>query len=180
MKTLIILAHPNIEQSIANKTIITNIKEKRKDVEVRNIYELYPDFNINKKAEQKELLKYDTIVFQYPFFWYNMPAILKHWFDVVFKYQFAYGSEGDKLKGKSFQISFTIGGPIESYKSTGYNTFEISEFLKNLEQTANLAQMKYLAPIYTHSMVYIEGVYNVKEEVIDRANKHSEKLLNVI
>lgn len=109
-----------------------------------------------------------------------MPAILKHWFDVVFEYQFAYGSEGDKLKGKSFQISFTIGGPVESYKSTGYNTFEISEFLKNLEQTANLAQMKYLAPIYTHSMVYIEGVYNVKEEVIDRANKHSEKLLNVI
>lgn len=30
MKTLIILAHPNIEQSIANKTIITNIKEKEK------------------------------------------------------------------------------------------------------------------------------------------------------
>lgn len=180
MKTLIILAHPNIEQSLANKTIINTIKKNRDNVMVRNIYKLYPDFKIDSKVEQEELLKYDTIVFQYPFYWYNMPAILKHWFDIVFEYQFAYESEGDKLKGKKFQVSFTVGGPEESYKSTGYNTFEISEFLKNLEQTANLAQMEYLPPIYTYSMVYIEGVYNTSESVTERALEQSKQLLNII
>ena len=180
MKTLIILAHPNIETSLANKTIITKIRAERKDVVIRNIMKLYPNFKIDAKAEQAVLLKYDNIVFQFPFFWYNTPAILKHWFDIVFEYQFAYGSEGDKLKGKNFQLSFTVGGPEESYKSTGYNTFEISELIKNLEQTAYLAQMHYLPPIYTHSMVYIEGVYNVKEEVIERTNTHAERLLKVI
>jgi putative NADPH-quinone reductase len=180
MKTLIILAHPNFENSLANKTILTKVKEQQKNVTIRNIAELYPNYKIDAKKEQEELLKYDTIVFQYPFFWYNMPAILKHWFDVVFEYQFAYGSEGDKLKGKSFIASFTIGGPKESYKNDGYNTFAIEEFTKNIEQTANLAQMKYIKPIYSHSMIFIEGVYNKKEEVIDRANKHAERLINQI
>ena len=180
MKTLIILAHPNIEQSLANKTIISNIKKEKNDVTIRDINKLYPNFKIDAKKEQEELLKYDTIVFQYPFFWYNMPAILKHWFDVVFEYQFAYGSEGDKLKNKKFQASFTIGGPKDSYSATGYNTFEISNFTKNLEQTANLAQMQFLEPIYTHSMIYIEGVYNVKEEVVKRAVEHSKRLLEVL
>lgn len=51
-------------------------------------------------AEQEALLRHDTIILQYPMFWFNMPAILKLWFDEVFTYQFAYGSQGDKLKDK--------------------------------------------------------------------------------
>lgn len=180
MKTLIILAHPNFANSLANKTIINEVKKSDSDVTIRNIFELYPDYKIDAKAEQKELLKYDTIVFQYPFYWYNIPAILKQWFDAVFEYQFAYGSEGDKLKGKNFLISFTIGGPQESYSSEGYNTFEIPQFLYNLEQTANLAQMNYLPPIYSHGMIFIEGVYNTAEAVTERALEHSKRLLKAI
>ena len=181
MKTLILLAHPNIEQSLANKTIIDHItSSSTESVTIRNISKLYPNYKIDAKAEQEVLLQYDTIVFQYPFYWYSMPAILKHWFDIVLEYQFAYGSEGDKLKGKNFQLSITGGGPQDSYYALGYNHFRIPEFLKGLEQTAYLAQMNYLEPIYTHSMVYIEGVYNVKEEVVARAVQHAERLLEVI
>lgn len=180
MKTLIIVGHPNMDKSLANKTIIDEITKAKPEIVVRNIAKLYPDYNIDAKAEQEELLKYDTIVFQYPFYWYNMPAILKHWFDVVFEYQFAYGSEGDKLKGKNFLASFTVGGPQESYTAEGYNTFEIPEFLKSMEQTANLAQMNYLSPIYSHGMVFIEGVYNTPESVTANAQAHSKRLLEIL
>ena len=83
--------------------------------------------------------------------------------DDVFHYGFAYGSEGDKLKGKKLIASFTIGGPAQSYDPLGYNHFPIAELLKPLQQTAYLTGMDLQAPVYSHGMVYIEGVYNTRE-----------------
>lgn len=177
MKTLMIVAHPDLNSGIANKTIIEQVKSASENLEVRDLTALYPDFNIDAAAEQAALLEADSVVFQYPFYWYNMPAILKQWFDVVFSYGFAYGSSGDKLQGKHFILSFTIGGPQESYNALGYNHFCIPEFLKHLEQTAYLSQMNYLEPIYSHGMVYIEGVYNTPETVVANAKQHAERLI---
>lgn len=180
MKTIVILAHPGFENSIANKRIIENLQANVSNVEIRNIIELYPDFKIDIEAEQKALLEADTVIFQYPFYWYNMPAILKQWFDVVFNYNFAYGSEGDKLKGKNFLLSFTIGGSKDEYTPLGYNHFRIEEFVKPLEQTAYLAQMKYLNPIYEYGMTYIPNVYSTKETVVKNADKQALKLVEMI
>lgn len=99
---LLILGHPNIAESVANRAIVAEIQRLNPKIEIRNLTELYPDFKIDVEKEQQALLKHDLIVFQYPLYWYNMPAILKQWFDVVFTYQFAYGSKGDKLKDKNF------------------------------------------------------------------------------
>src|SRR3954464_14723420 len=40
-------------------------------------------------AEQEKLLWADTIVLQFPLWWYAMPAILKGWVDRGFTYHFA-------------------------------------------------------------------------------------------
>lgn len=180
MKTLMILAHPEIEKSIANKRISESLKDKVENFEVRDIFSLYPDYKIDINAEQKALLNADTIIFQYPFFWFNMPAILKVWFDEVFNFNFAYGPEGNKLKGKYFLLSFTIGGPADAYTPLGYNHFRVPEFLKPMEQTAYLAQMNYLEPIYEHGMVYIPNVYNTKEAVEKKSDNQIKRLLEVI
>lgn len=180
MKTLVILAHPELEKSIANKRIAEGLKSKNCNVEVRDIFSLYPEYKIDIEAEQNALLEADTIIFQYPFWWYNMPAILKHWFDMVFNFNFAYGPEGDKLKSKNFQLSFTIGGPADSYSPLGYNHFRIEELTKPMEQTAYLAQMNFLPPVYEYGMVYIPGVYNTQEAVEERADNQVQRLLNVI
>ena len=45
------------------------------------------------RAEQEKLLWADTIVFQFPLWWYGMPAILKGWFDRVFVSGFAFGKD---------------------------------------------------------------------------------------
>lgn len=180
MKTLVILAHPELENSIANKRIAQELKNKREDIEIRDIMALYPDYKIDIEAEQKALLTADTIIFQYPFWWYNMPAILKQWFDYVFNFNFAFGPEGDKLKGKNFLLSFTVGGPNDSYSPLGYNHFRISDFVKPMEQTAYLAQMNYLEPIYEHGMVFIPGVYNTKEAVEEKADDLVNRLLTAI
>ncbi|TKT87672.1 NAD(P)H-dependent oxidoreductase [Dyadobacter frigoris] len=172
---IIILAHPNFEKSVANKSIIENVRKCNPDIEIRNIFSLYPDYKIDVQAEQQILLKHNTIVFQYPFYWYNMPAILKQWFDVVFEYQFAYGSKGDKLKGKNFLPSFTVGAPESGYRTLGDHHFRVLEFCKNMEQTAYYAQMNYIDPIYFTGTSLAAG-YTVKQ-VTDNAKNHSDRLI---
>ncbi len=173
--TLIILAHPNFNQSLANQTIIQQLQQSNLDIEVRDIHGLYPDYQIDIKAEQEALLKHQTIVFQYPFYWYNMPAILKLWFDTVFEYQFAYGSKGDKLKGKNFIPSFTVGAPENEYTTLGNHHFRVSEFTKSMEQTAYYAQMNYIDPIYFHGTSLSAGY--TAEDVKSKARTHAEKLI---
>ena len=44
---------------------------------------------------QVALVAADTIVFQFPFYWYSVPPLLKEWIDLVLEHGFAYGLEGD-------------------------------------------------------------------------------------
>lgn len=175
---LLILGHPQIKKSIANKAIIEEIQNSNSEIEVRNLSELYPDFNINAEEEQKALLRHEIVVFQYPLYWYNMPAILKHWFDVVFDHQFAYGSKGDKLKGKKLLVSVTVGSLEKEYKPFGKHNFRISEFFKNIEQTAYFAQMIFLDPMFFHGTSVVDGF--TEEEIRERARTYADRLVKYI
>ena len=53
-KILILFAHPRFEKSKTNRALLKNI-EKRQDVTLNDLYEQYPDFNIDVDRE-KELL----------------------------------------------------------------------------------------------------------------------------
>lgn len=175
---LIILGHPNIEQSLANKTIIEELQQSHLQVEIRNLAQLYPDYQIDIRAEQEALLNHDHIVFQYPLYWYNMPAILKQWFDMVLEYQFAYGSKGDKLKGKNFIPSFTVGAPESEYHALGEHHFRIHEFCRNLEQTAYYTQMNFVNPFYFHGTSVNAGY--TAEDVREKAKAQSKRLINLL
>jgi len=85
------------------------------------------------KAEIEKLLWADTLILQFPLWWFTMPAILKGWVDRVFAYGFAYGvgehSEtrwGDRygegtLAGKRAMLIVTAGGWEEHYAARGVN-----------------------------------------------------------
>lgn len=177
---LVISGHPDLERSYTNTAIINAVENQLSNLEVRKLDQLYPDFNIDVTKEQAALINADIIVLQFPFYWYSVPALLKKWIDDVFSYDFAYGAKGDKLKGKEFILSFTVGGPASSYSPLGYNHFPISDLIKPLQQTAYLAGLNFHDPIYTHQMVYIPGVYNELEDVVARANDQATRLINLI
>ena len=123
--TLVILAHPDFSRSVANKAVVGHLQNSGLDIEIRDLAALYPDYRIDSAAEQQALLRHRTIVFQYPLYWYNMPAILKQYFDCVPTYGFAYGTGGDKLKGKNFVPSITIGAPEQDYRADGEAHFRV-------------------------------------------------------
>jgi glutathione-regulated potassium-efflux system ancillary protein KefF len=179
-KVLVISGHPELATSNTNQLILTQLESQLEQIEIRRLDSLYPDYQIDVEAEQQALLSADIVVLQYPFFWYAMPAILKKWLDDVFCYNFAYGSKGDKLKGKVLLASFTIGGPEEAYDPLGFNHFTIEQLMHPMQQTAYLSGMQYHKPIYSHGMVYIPGVYNTLEGVQAKAMTHAERLIDAI
>ena len=179
---LIISGHPNLEQSLANRTIIEEVKKQLPSVEISQLDTLYPDFKINIEAEQEKLKKADTIVWQFPVHWYSLPALLKKWLDDVFTYGFAYGAEETALKGKKLILSFTTASPEEAYQKGGAQNYEITEFLNSYRQTANLCQLDFSDFIVSYGMLYIDGVMpaEAKDAVQEKAKSHAEKLVNLL
>ncbi len=95
------------------------------------------------------LLQYDRVVFQFPFYWYSSPPLLKKWFDDVLTYGWAFGPGGDHLKGKEFIVATTTGGKESEYHSGGYNWFTISELLRPIQMHHHQMQ-RHLSPRYCH------------------------------
>ena len=180
MKILVNLFHPNLEKSIINRRWLSELehyselgKSGISDAETDGAenshckitinlpYSEYPDGVINVSREQQLLVAHDRIVFQHPFLWYSVPALMKQWLDDVLTYGWAYGPEGTALHGKDWVSVISTGGPKESYQAGGFNNFSMSEFLKPLQQTANLIGANYLAPFLLH------GAVQAKPEDID-------------
>ena len=67
----------------------------------------------------------DLIIFQFPLWWFGMPAILKGWVDRVFAMGRVYGYghiyETGRFRGKRALLSMTTGGPAEAYRKGGFN-----------------------------------------------------------
>ncbi len=72
---LIIYAHPYPRHSHANQRLLQAVRDLP-EVEVRSLYELYPDFNIDINAEQQALERADLVVLQHPMQWYSFPPLL--------------------------------------------------------------------------------------------------------
>lgn len=164
-KILILFTHPIPHKSRLNSAMIQAV-EGQEHVTVRYLYDLYPDFYIDVKAEQELLLEHDIIVWQHPFYWYSAPALLKEWIDLVLEHGFAYGREGNALKGKQVLTATTTGGRMEAYTEGGHNRFTMNQFLAPYEQTARLCKMDYLPPFVIHGSLIMneQDIKQVSED----------------
>lgn len=148
-KILILFFHPLFEKSSANSALVQNIPYS-KNITFHDLYEEYPDFDIDIKREQSLLNQHDIIIWQHPMYWYNCPALMKQWIDMVLEYGWAYGKKGTALKDKIIFQVITTGGEKESYCKTGHNKHTISSLLKPFNQTALVCNMNYLPPFVIH------------------------------
>ncbi|PTA90220.1 NAD(P)H dehydrogenase [Kosakonia sp. H7A] len=83
--------------------------------------------------EQAKLRRADAVIFQFPLWWFSMPAIMKGWVDRVYACGFAYGVGehsdthwGDRygegsLAGKRAMLLVTTGGWESHYAPRGIN-----------------------------------------------------------
>ena len=142
---IVYYAHPGHDRSQANAAMFA-AAQQLDGVTCVDLYRDYPRFDIDPDKEQQRLIDHDTVLFQFPFFWYSTPSIVKEWMDIVLEHGFAYGSGGDKLAGKRMALAITAAGPQDAYSTTGYQHHEMRDFLRPQEQTANLCKMTFLPP----------------------------------
>ena len=157
---LVLFAHPALEISRANRRLIAAVEETE-GATLHDLYEAYPDFDVVVEEEQQRLVASDIIVLQFPFYWYSTPALLKQWQDLVLEHGWAYGHDGNALRGKTLVCAITTGGRAEAYGPDGYNRYTIRELLRPLEQTARLCGMRFLAPFVLH------GTLDLPEEALE-------------
>jgi len=146
---LILFAHPRFEKSKTNRALLQGI-DHIEGVTLDDLYEQYPDFNIDVDREKELLLRHEVVIWHYPLYMYSAPAMLKHWIDLVLEYGWAHGSQGSALKDKIVFSALTAGGARESYAVHQHNRFTLREFLVPFEQTAALCKMIYLPPFAVH------------------------------
>ena len=148
-KVIILLAHPNIQDSQANKALIENIKEYPY-VGIINLYDNPYDveMQINMISNSK------AVIFQFPLYWASAPSELKKWIDDVFTPI----SKTNIVKDKPLQIITTTASEYEAYRSGGRNKFTLDELLRPYEMLANHSGMKWCTPM----AVYGEEFYKLK------------------
>ncbi len=153
-RILVLFAHPAFQKSRINTRLGGGLPDVE-GVTVHDLYEAYPELDIDVAHEQALVEQHDAIVFHHPLFWYSTPAILKEWQDLVLEHGWAYGSQGNALRDKVFFNIITAGGGESAYTPDGYNGHTLRQLLAPIEQTSKLCKMVFLPPfvVYgTHSI----------------------------
>ena len=148
-RILILFAHPALEKSRVHKKLIQHIN-RLNNTTFHDLYQVYPDMDIDVEFEKNQLVEHDVIILQHPFYWYSAPAMIKQWQDLVLEHGWAYGSGGTALTGKKILNVITCGGPKEVYTPQGRNRFTVNEFLLPFNQTAHLCHMIYMPPFIVY------------------------------
>lgn len=189
-KILILFAHPLFEKSNAHKAMVGCIPDLP-NITFHDLYQEYPEFDIDMKREQELLYNHDIIIWQHPMYWYSCPPLLKQWIDIVLEHGWAYGHDGYALKGKLLLQAITTGGKKENYCSTGRDFYTIPQLLEPFNQTARVCRMDYLPPFVihgTHSMdeagyaesaqLYCDALEMLSKEKIDVSELIKHNYLN--
>ncbi|MCC6213411.1 MAG: NAD(P)H-dependent oxidoreductase [Polyangiaceae bacterium] len=146
---LVLYAHPYADRSRANRALVRAL-DGLPGVEVRALYERYPDFSIDVAAEQAALARPRTIVVQHPLYWYAPPALLAMWCEKVLLHGWAFGEGGRALAGKRCLWAVTTGSPAEAYSAGGVHGATLEDLALPLRRTMALCGVEWLAPFVLH------------------------------
>ena len=128
---MILLAHPNIKESQANKALVDAVSDME-GVAVFNLYELSQEIAFNIDEWSKIISDASAVIYQFPFYWMSAPSLLKKWQDEIFTFL----SKTPAVAGKPLTVVTTTGSEYEAYRSGGRNRFTTDELLRPYQVSA--------------------------------------------
>ncbi|ANK60519.1 MULTISPECIES: NAD(P)H-dependent oxidoreductase [Loigolactobacillus] len=143
MKTLIIVAHPQLADSATQAFL-------KAGAQLPDVTWHYLDErqSINVAAERQLLLVANRVILQFPLYWYSAPAILQIWEEQVLQVK---GS----LAGKELGVVVSTGVKAEAYQAGGAEQFTISELLRPFQALTHKLQMTYLQPFVLSQFAHL-------------------------
>jgi glutathione-regulated potassium-efflux system ancillary protein KefF len=167
----LIYAHPYPDRSRANRALLDCVREMP-GLEVRSLYDLYPDFAIDVEAERDALTRADVVVWQSPFYWYGLPALLHLWIEKVLAQGWAYGDGGTALRGKAALWVTTTGAPLSAYEPGKIHGHPFDAFEPAISQTARFCGMRWAGP-----PLAVHGAHRVSDdELAEAAERYRARL----
>lgn len=128
------------------------------------------------KEEMDKVKWADLVIFQFPVWYGGMPAMMKGWFDRVFASGFSsdmfQGRIYDKglMKDKKAMLSFTTGGPEESYYQN-IPDYDPAKLLPVITESLKYSGFKVLKPFI------IFGAIGLSEKDAEKSFDRYRKLL---
>lgn len=148
-RLLLLLGHPALQRSKVNRPLVEAVRDLE-GLTLHDLYEAYPDFDIDIRREKGLLVNHPVLVWQHPFYWYNLPPLMKEWQDRVLEFGWAYGPGGEALRGKTLVPIISTGGREDAYRPEGFNRFTMRQLLAPLDQTCYLCGIRMLPPFVVH------------------------------
>lgn len=167
---VVIHAHPYPGRSRACAALLRAIADFP-ELEVRSLYDLYPDFDIDVRAEQEAVERARLVIWLHPLYWYTAPGLMKHWLDVVLVRGWAHAEGGTALRGKDVLWVATSGGNAKAFSPQGRHAHPFEAFVPAIEQTASYCGMNWLEPFVVH------GAHEIGEEALGEAGRQLRQRL---
>ncbi|MEV7287896.1 NAD(P)H-dependent oxidoreductase [Streptomyces sp. NPDC093252] len=168
---LVLVAHPDLRRSRVNAALADAVRGLR-HVTVHDLYGAYDTAGGDRRGarfdvprERALLGAHDTVVLQFPFYWYSTPPLLKQWLDEVVPYSRVYG-------GKGLRLAVTTGCTAHSYGPDGRTGFTMAELLRPLEAMARVTGMRLDTPY----VVY--GAGGLSDDALKSAAERYAELLS--
>lgn len=129
--------------------------------------------------QEMEKIKWaDHLIFQFPLWWFSVPAILKGWLDRVLVKGFAYDAgkifENGLLQGKTASLVVTTQSPEAAYQIDGVHHARIDTFLKHIHHTLHFVGMKTVDPFVVFNAFQLSAERT--EEVVAGYRHYLQKI----
>ena len=154
-KTLIIISHPDVTQSSSQQFLLASIKGEEL-IQIRHLESILAEQENNhfdKRIERACLQEADRIIFQFPFYWYQCPSVMKQWMDEVLTLNLS-----QKNKMKELGIVVTVGAKSDRYTVGGSVGFGIEELLRPYQALANQLGWNYQTPFVIYQFQYLPEI----------------------
>ncbi|AXY26552.1 hypothetical protein CL176_11395 [Suicoccus acidiformans] len=152
MKTLILLAHPEVDVSSSQQFLLSAVEDLANVTVVDLQGQLTSQGPFQQAAELERLQAYDRLIFQFNLYWYQAPSILKNWLDVVLPE----GSEAKNLAGKELGLVVSTGVSAHHFASGGRVGRTLSELLSPYESLARYFDWTYLPIFHIAQFSYLK------------------------
>lgn len=135
LKTLVIVFHPSIGTSVANKRWLQEVALYPERYTIHDVHQAYPDGVIDVAKEQALVEAHANVVLQFPVYWFSCPPLLKRWLDEVLAYGWAYGTGGDTFRGRKVALAVTAGIREEDFRPEGKWKVTLAQLLAPFDVT---------------------------------------------
>jgi putative NADPH-quinone reductase len=142
LRALVVFADSSLHRSRTSRRVLDAVASLP-GVQVQDLYQRYPDLYIDVRRERELLEAAPLVVFIFQLGWYAMPALLKEWFDTVFKPEWAL-ERG--LRGKQALAAVACADLPDDYREGGKHGRPFAAYLAPLEQTVDACGMHWLTP----------------------------------